>query len=325
VQFVDSFNVVQQLATVPPSELLQSYLVQSWPASLSSPPPCKGPYAVALLRLIVQAQHEAAQSALLEAFPKLPADDRNVLGTEMAYSGVANEGYSLTPDARGGPAVLIYYSPAFLQHLADENGHVALLVLADVYRAARALYPLESSAEAEARTVTVHVGAIKGQSAAALASVHAKGGCWRVVRKSATDAIVEQVDLSSLSRQLSSSDSTPPPFEVLPIWPSHWIERGAVLPWHSEDVDVKPEPPAITPMAKALNQADVQPRPTSLTDAFQKRMAAPERDWRRARDMQEVGWVIDPQKSRWIGRWDLSMLVPLVFTAIVTPYARDLT
>ena len=35
--------------------------------------------------------------------------------------------------------------------------------------------------------------------------------------------------------------------------------------------------------------------------------------------MRQRGWVIDPSKSRWVQRWDLGMLVPLLFTVIFTP------
>ena len=87
-------------------------------------------------------------------------------------------------DARGGPAFLVYYAPAFLQSLASEDAHVALLVLSDVYRAARALWPLEKTAEMEARTVTINVGALRGLSALRLSGVHAKGSCWRLVQRS---------------------------------------------------------------------------------------------------------------------------------------------
>ena len=39
----------------------------------------------------------------------------------------------------------------------------------------------------------------------------------------------------------------------------------------------------------------------------------------RNREMQKVGWVIDPRKSRILPKWDLLMVSALLFTALVTP------
>ena len=39
----------------------------------------------------------------------------------------------------------------------------------------------------------------------------------------------------------------------------------------------------------------------------------------RAREMQKIGWVIDPRKNCLLPKWDLTMVSALLFTAIVTP------
>ena len=49
---------------------------------------------------------------------------------------------------------------------------VALTILADVLRAARVLWPLESGAEAEGRAVTIHIGQLKGKPPSELTKVH---------------------------------------------------------------------------------------------------------------------------------------------------------
>ena len=40
---------------------------------------------------------------------------------------------------------------------------------------------------------------------------------------------------------------------------------------------------------------------------------------KRLKEMQQVGYVIDPRQSKWIGKWDMLMVLALVFTAAVTP------
>lgn len=284
------------------------------------------------MRLVIQAQSPAAQVALHAAFPRLPTADKEVLTCEMALSGVAGEAFSLAAECRGGPAFLVYYSPAFLQHLAPENALVALLVLADVYRSARAIWPLELTPEAEGRTVTVHVGAIKGVSSAKLHAAHAQGSCWRLVQKGSLDAVVELTPLLEMAR-LSGGGSqgakgegakgTPPPLpprsEVLPLWAASWKDRGAALPWLVEAVE-EPKAAPLPPPPKAAAE-EKKPAWVSLTGAAHMQLlgTSNKEQLRRVRDMQVTGWVIDPAKSRWVPQWDLTMLLPLLFTAIITP------
>ena len=46
-----------------------------------------------------------------------------------------------------GPAFLVYYSPAFVRHLAPVDALPALRILAEVYRRARQLWPLQESTD----------------------------------------------------------------------------------------------------------------------------------------------------------------------------------
>ena len=32
-----------------------------------------------------------------------------------------------------------------------------------------------------------------------------------------------------------------------------------------------------------------------------------------------VGFVVDPRTSKWMGKWDVIMMVLLLFTAVITP------
>ena len=50
----------------------------------------------------------------------------------------------------------------------------------------------------------------------------------------------------------------------------------------------------------------------------EKEMARRERV-NRAREMQKVGWVIDPRHSTYLPKWDLIMVLSLLFTVVVTP------
>ena len=110
---------------------------------------------------MVQAQTAPAQQAVHSAFLTLPTEDQKTLAYEMALTGRASECYRATPRFRGlGPALLVYYGPALLrQAAACEQPTVGLRCLAEVYRAARELWPL--SLENAARCVTLRVDRLK--------------------------------------------------------------------------------------------------------------------------------------------------------------------
>merc|ERR1712194_999684 len=98
------------------------------------------------MRLVCMAQANATR--ILAGFRELPSEDRQVLSLEMARTGCDGQYYSasLCPEAArtelGGPALLVYYGPAFLQSLGTDCPMQRLRMLAEVYRSARQLWPV---------------------------------------------------------------------------------------------------------------------------------------------------------------------------------------
>ena len=163
--FIRSFPVVQQLATLTETELMERFLVEWWPDAHGPTP--SGPEAVALMRLVVHVQSPAAHATVIEAFHLLSEGDRTTLATEMARTGIDGQTYTAgrSPQEQstaGGPAFLVYYAPAFLRQSIG-NALAGLRVLAGVYRAARALFPLSEGIEG---TVLVYIGQLKAGGAA---------------------------------------------------------------------------------------------------------------------------------------------------------------
>ena len=72
-----------------------------------------------LLALAMQAQNLDDQRVVAAQWASLSADYRATLAREMAISGVEGEQYSLSPQT-GGPAFLVYYSPALLRLCLQE-------------------------------------------------------------------------------------------------------------------------------------------------------------------------------------------------------------
>ena len=147
------------------------------------------------------------------SFYQLPPAEQQLLGLEMALSGVAQQTFTLAepPPPAAGPAFLVYYSPAFVRTAMQSDARAALSVLAEVYRGARALWPL---LEADAgRNVTVRIDQLKSLSAAQIAAVHAEGACWVAVRKNTQEALIERCALSALPALLAAG-----PCEVLRLW-----------------------------------------------------------------------------------------------------------
>jgi hypothetical protein len=192
-RFIRSFPIVQQLATLTETELMERVLVECWPDSLRPMP--IGPEAVALMRLVVQVQSPAAQPKVVEAFHLLSGDDRATLATEMAMTGIDGQAYTASPTNGGGPAFLVYYSPAFLRQSVS-NALAGLRVLAVVYRAARELFPLSAD---HVGCVTVHIDQLKADSAEGgieiLCATAGIGNLWMLVRKGEREAVAEQYAL----------------------------------------------------------------------------------------------------------------------------------
>lgn len=149
--FIASFGLLNELATRTETEVFETYLESAWaqvpwPSSFS--PHVEDLHAIALMRLVVQAQTYDRQVAVRQAFERLPADDRHTLGTEMARTGAHGQHYARCTTEQGaspceGPAILVYYSPAFVRILTPDHGEAALRLLAEVYRCSRKLWPLK--------------------------------------------------------------------------------------------------------------------------------------------------------------------------------------
>ena len=90
----------------------------------------------------------------------------------------------------------VYYSPAFLRQ-SISNALAGLRVLAEVYRAARTLYPVSESAECSGSTVVVHIDQLKAAGSAdrVCNTASQNGHIWYLVRTSACEAVVQSVPL----------------------------------------------------------------------------------------------------------------------------------
>jgi len=172
------------------------------------------------MRLVVQAQSVAAQQAVRSAFEQLAPEDLAVLGFEMSLTGVRSQAYQASP-ARGGPAFLVYYSPAFVRQFSNDM-RTSLRILAEVYRAARKAYPLDCNSELDVldeamrreANITVRIDQLKGCSAIEDVPIaYDDGYCWVLVVKSAREANVEKHRLADLSSLPTSS-----PVVVLEFW-----------------------------------------------------------------------------------------------------------
>ena len=219
--FVRSFPLVQSLANIDQTALMEQFLHAWWPKEFGEPP--RGPLAIAKMRLVVQAQAPLAQAAICHALEELPQPDLDLLAFEMALTGVSSQEYATSP-ASGGPAFLVYYSPAFIR-LFVEDMRSSLRVLAEVYRAARKAYPLVNDGPQVDTCVTVRVDQLKALATLdEVPAVYDEGYCWVLVGKSERDAVVERQPLSALPSLLKS-----PHVAVMSLWRMHLFKRGGAI------------------------------------------------------------------------------------------------
>jgi len=214
--FIRSFPMVQQLAFVSQTELLEAYLKAVWAELPGFGAVPSGDEAIALLRLVVQAQSPANQLAVRNAFYTLPASQQRLLSVEMARTGVHGQQYASAP-APGGPAFLVYYSPAFVRGCAQTDPSGALSILAETYRAARRLWPLGEDEASSSASVIVRIDQLKSGTVADARDAFAHGYCWVLSRKNAKEAIVEKLALSDLAGLLADESSSRT-HVLLPIW-----------------------------------------------------------------------------------------------------------
>jgi len=216
--FIKSFPLVQRLATRTETALFEEFLHEWWPCELGPIP--TGPESICRMRLVVQAQSNNVKREVISSFNRLSPIERAILSMEMARTGIHDQHYHSTRRP-GGPAFLIYYSPAFLRE-SLESVQLALSVLAEVYQAARYLYPLSYDPSEAGRSVTVRIDLLKGcGDAQSVISKCADGFTWILRRKNNQEAAVECVDSAELGELLSSRKETPPSFQILHIWGLH--------------------------------------------------------------------------------------------------------
>jgi len=207
--FLRSFEFVEKIANHSETEVMEEYLQVRWQeATPSLGPPPTGPCAIARMRLLCMAQTTA--SVVLRGFDSLTDEDRDVLSLEMARTGCACQSYSasLVPkDAAEpimGPAFLVYYGPAFLQVIGNDDPAARLAMLAEIYRCARALWPA-SVAKVDVN-ITIRIDIIKTLSVAAIQDATAFGDSWVLLRHNDREAFVERSSKKKINRMIAASE-----------------------------------------------------------------------------------------------------------------------
>uniref|UniRef100_A0A7S3T499 Uncharacterized protein n=1 Tax=Emiliania huxleyi TaxID=2903 RepID=A0A7S3T499_EMIHU len=195
--FITSFSVLSALATQTETEVFETYLESYWRDAaprlrLGAPP--SGEHAIAMMRLLCQAQSTEAQESVLAAWEKLSADDEKVLCDEMSRTGIADQHFRASAQKRpGGPAILVYYSPQLVRSLTPDSASQALAILAEVYRRSRKLWPLTplERLDDDARTVTVRIDQIKELKLEDIRAVYSDGNSWLLYKRNEREAVVE--------------------------------------------------------------------------------------------------------------------------------------
>jgi hypothetical protein len=191
--FLSSFQIVQTLDTRNESEVYESYLKWRWTdhhPSLGPPPDGSG--SLAQMRMSVMAQGNTSE--VLADYNSLPQEERRILDMEFARTGCQGQGYVSDPLALAGPAFLVYYAPALLQKNSANNAFAALMVLAEVLKQARSMWPQEESAQGN--HVIVRIDAVKEADLLTLPHLPA-GEVWCLQRSNDKEALVKQMSLVS--------------------------------------------------------------------------------------------------------------------------------
>lgn len=201
--FVRSFGVVEQLAKHSETHVYETYLEGAWEEisehcqdSEGRPlgPVPTGHTSIGLMRLVVQAQLPTLQLAVAHAFTQqtTPSDQR-VLSDELCRTGLPQRFQRAHASPEGGPAILVYYAPAFLRRQPPASARDALVLLAEVYRRARQLWPLGPlPASIDAASVTVRIDQMKELALEEIHRVVDEGThAWVLVRGNQREATVE--------------------------------------------------------------------------------------------------------------------------------------
>jgi len=205
--FLRSFGFVEQLAHKTETEVMEEYLKMRWAEhtpDLGEIP--WGKYGIVKMRLICMAQMNSVK--ILEGFEKLRPDDKEILSCEMSRTGCMSQTYSADlvpsdPDlCNKGPALLIYYGPAFLQSLGQDDATLRLSMLAEVYRAARELWPLEH--KHSGKTVIVRIDTIKGLTSEEISNGQKAGKVWVLVKHNDLESFIELSSTSKLNKFIAN-------------------------------------------------------------------------------------------------------------------------
>mmetsp|Transcript_16919 Transcript_16919/g.31578 ORF Transcript_16919/g.31578 Transcript_16919/m.31578 type:complete len:971 (-) Transcript_16919:71-2983(-) len=205
--FLRSFEFVQKISDHTETEVMEEYLQMRWSEGDAKIGPMpKGDSAIAKMRLLCMAQMNARP--ILKAYDQLPDEDKEVLSVEMARTGCIGQtfGSHICPIAAHtnpvGPALLIYYGPAFLQNLGNDDAVRRLSILAEVYRCARELWP--ASVAQVGSSVTVRVDTIKALRISELQTTMKSGDVWLLVRHNDSEAFIECSSKKKLNKFIAN-------------------------------------------------------------------------------------------------------------------------
>lgn len=191
-QFLASFNVVQTLGThLTETQVLQEYLIVRWDPELGPAPVGRG--AIAQMRVTLMAQADSKE--IVSSFHELPCEDQVTLSEEMAITGIRDQAFTIDPVLLGGPAILVYYSPALMQRAGRKDPRGAMRILAEVFRRARELWPC--CIEGEDQTVTIRIDALKELETSVILRPE-PGYTWVLGKTSSKDAMVKLLPVSAL-------------------------------------------------------------------------------------------------------------------------------
>jgi hypothetical protein len=186
-QFLLSFSIVQNISTGQEARVYEDYLVWRWDShkpSLGPAPHGKG--SIAKMRLVTMAQGDSV--AVLQAIDRLPGEDREVLFDELSNVDIWNQNWVREESEAKGPAILVYYAPALMQKASKEDPFKALMVLAEVLRQARVLWPLRE--EARSWWISVRVDQLKEQTLAEMGSPK-DGKVWTIAKLTSREGAVQ--------------------------------------------------------------------------------------------------------------------------------------
>jgi len=193
--FINSFSVLNELANKTETEVFEDYIVKIWRETVQrgvnlGPVP-EGDEAIAIMRLMIQCQTPQAQEAIVTGFANASTADRAVLAAEMARTGLPGQYYSRGQPRRGGPAFLVYYSPAFVRTQVPSETDEMYRILAEVYRRSREMFPLKDDF-APNQSVSIRIDQIKEHSAKEIRAVHNHEDTWVLVKRNELEAVIER-------------------------------------------------------------------------------------------------------------------------------------